>query len=109
MHLLQPRRSDHRPRPAVAQNTTGTSASDVSIRIDNRTHITEPRVTGADGSAVLLVYLDSEPTDGTRRRTVRIAREPAIKNIEIDPKRDFPDVDEAIRRGPANLDACLAF
>jgi hypothetical protein len=30
---------------------------------------------------------------GVKRATVRIAREPAIKTIEIDPKREFPDID----------------
>ena len=30
---------------------------------------------------------------GVKRTTVRIPREPAIKTIEIDPKREFPDVD----------------
>ena len=30
---------------------------------------------------------------GARRTTVRIAREPAIKMIEIDPGREFPDID----------------
>jgi hypothetical protein len=30
---------------------------------------------------------------GVKRTTVRIPREPAIKTIEIDPKREFPDID----------------
>lgn len=30
---------------------------------------------------------------GSKRTTVRIPREPAIKTIEIDPKREFPDID----------------
>jgi aminopeptidase N len=30
---------------------------------------------------------------GEKRATVRIPREPSIKTIEIDPKREFPDVD----------------
>ena len=29
----------------------------------------------------------------TKRTTLRVAKEPAIKTIEIDPKNDFPDVD----------------
>jgi hypothetical protein len=48
---------------AVAQNTEGAPVSGVSIHLDNRVYITEPQLTGADGVAVLLVYLDSEPTD----------------------------------------------
>ncbi len=31
--------------------------------------------------------------DGEKRTTVRIAQEPAIKTIEIDPKNEFPDID----------------
>ena len=30
-----------------------------------------------------------------RRRTLRIAREPVVKSIEIDPKKDFPDIDRS--------------
>ncbi len=30
---------------------------------------------------------------GEKRTTVRIAQEPSIKTIEIDPKREFPDID----------------
>jgi hypothetical protein len=30
---------------------------------------------------------------GVKRTTIRIPREPAIKTIEIDPKREFPDID----------------
>jgi hypothetical protein len=30
---------------------------------------------------------------GEKRATVRIAKEPTIKTIEIDPKREFPDID----------------
>ncbi len=31
--------------------------------------------------------------DGTRRTTVRVAREPAPRRIEIDPRREFPDLE----------------
>jgi hypothetical protein len=33
--------------------------------------------------------------DGTKRTAVRMAREPAVKTIEIDPGREFPDVDRS--------------
>jgi hypothetical protein len=32
---------------------------------------------------------------GEKRTSVRIAREPTIKTIEIDPKREFPDIDRS--------------
>jgi hypothetical protein len=32
---------------------------------------------------------------GERRRTVRVSREPAVKSIEIDPDREFPDIDRS--------------
>jgi hypothetical protein len=37
---------------------------------------------------------------GVKRATVRIAREPAIKSIEIDSKREFPDIDRGNGRWP---------
>jgi hypothetical protein len=30
---------------------------------------------------------------GAKRTSVRVARQPAVKKIEIDPAHDFPDVD----------------
>ena len=32
---------------------------------------------------------------GERRRTIRVPRNPGIKSIEIDPKKDFPDIDRS--------------
>jgi hypothetical protein len=32
---------------------------------------------------------------GERRRTARVARSPAVKTIEIDIERDFPDFDRS--------------
>jgi hypothetical protein len=37
---------------------------------------------------------------GLKRTTVKVAREPAIKSIEIDPGRDFPDLDRGNQRYP---------
>ena len=45
------------------RNSAGEPVSGVSVRIDNRVLTTDPEVTGADGAAVLLVYLDAPPTD----------------------------------------------
>jgi hypothetical protein len=32
---------------------------------------------------------------GERRRTVRVAREPMVRNIEVDTEKDFPDLDRS--------------
>ncbi len=32
---------------------------------------------------------------GERRRAVRVRRDPAVKSIEIDPEKDFPDIDRS--------------
>jgi hypothetical protein len=37
---------------------------------------------------------------GAKRTTVRLAREPAPKSIEIDPANDFPDVDRTNQKWP---------
>ena len=52
-------------------------------------------VTRTSGQVDSLTVPVSVWLDGAHRRTVRVAREPAVKDIEIDPKRDFPDVDRS--------------
>ncbi|HJR15765.1 MAG TPA: M1 family metallopeptidase [Gemmatimonadales bacterium] len=37
---------------------------------------------------------------GEQRRTVRVAREPAVRTIEIDPEKDFPDIDRSNQAWP---------
>ena len=37
---------------------------------------------------------------GERRRAIRVAREPAVKGIEIDPEKDFPDIDRSNQAWP---------
>jgi hypothetical protein len=32
---------------------------------------------------------------GDRRRTIRIAREPTVRSVEIDAEKDFPDLDRS--------------
>ena len=32
---------------------------------------------------------------GDRRRTIRVAREPAVRSIEIDAEKEFPDLDRS--------------
>ena len=57
-------------------------------------------VTRADGRTDTV----SVPVDvwlgGAKKTTVKVAKEPAIKSIEIDPGRDFPDVDRDNQRWP---------
>jgi hypothetical protein len=37
---------------------------------------------------------------GERRRAIRVGREPAVKGIEIDPEKDFPDIDRSNQAWP---------
>ena len=37
---------------------------------------------------------------GERRRAIRVRREPAVKGIEIDPEKDFPDIDRSNQAWP---------
>jgi hypothetical protein len=52
-------------------------------------------VSRTDGRADSLTVPASAWFGGERRRTVRVAALPAVKSIEIDPERDFPDVDRS--------------
>ncbi|MDQ3208225.1 MAG: hypothetical protein M3Q37_06415, partial [Gemmatimonadota bacterium] len=57
-------------------------------------------VTRSDGQVQELTVPVSAWLGGEHRRTLRIAREPGIKSIEIDPTRDFPDVDRSNQAWP---------
>jgi aminopeptidase N len=50
-------------------------------------------VTRTDGKVDSVSAPASVWFDGSKRTTLRVAKEPAVKTIEIDPKNDFPDVD----------------
>jgi hypothetical protein len=47
----------------LVQDESGSPVSGASVHLDNRSLITEPQTTETDGTAVLLVYMDTEPTD----------------------------------------------
>jgi hypothetical protein len=49
-------------RVLVQEEGAGAVAG-ASVHIDNRIYVTESMVTNSDGLAVLLVYMDPEPTD----------------------------------------------
>lgn len=57
-------------------------------------------VTRADGRADSLTVPVDVWLGGARRTTVRVAKEPAVRSIEIDPAREFPDVDRGNQRWP---------
>jgi hypothetical protein len=57
-------------------------------------------VTRADGKADSLTVPVDVWLGGAKRTTVRVARAPAVKSIEIDPGREFPDVDRDNQRWP---------
>ena len=48
---------------AIVADVGGAPVAGASIHIDNRSFITEPRVSDSEGIAVLLVYLDEPPSD----------------------------------------------
>jgi hypothetical protein len=49
-------------------------------------------VTRADGKTDTVTAPASVWFDGSERATLRVAKEPAVRTIEIDPEYDFPDV-----------------
>jgi hypothetical protein len=57
-------------------------------------------VTRASGPADTLRVPESVWLQGAERTTIRVAKEPAIRSIEIDPRREFPDVDRGNQRWP---------
>src|SRR5215217_3087693 len=75
--------------------TTGNSLDIVVLnkgKIPMPVHLTVTRISGP-------VEHDTLPADvwlkGERRQTIRVAREPAIRSIEIDAEKEFPDLDRS--------------
>jgi hypothetical protein len=77
----------HRAAPIVGyvrtmvQDEQGAPVAGASIHIDNRSFITEPQSTASDGTAVLLVFLDTEPSD-----TVTVTIFPPSSYASPDPR-----------------------
>jgi hypothetical protein len=86
-----------------AIDTVATVGDSLEIGIENRGKAPMPVplvVTRADGRADSVTVPVDVWLGGARRTTVRVAREPAVKSIEIDPGREFPDVDRDNQRWP---------
>jgi hypothetical protein len=86
-----------------AIDTVITSGDSLDVVVQNRgrapmpVHLVVSRTEGRADSV-------NVPVDvwlaGEKRTTIRVAREPAIKRIEIDPAKDFPDVDRSNQEWP---------
>jgi hypothetical protein len=57
-------------------------------------------VTRTDGQVDSLTIPAATWFGGERRRAIRVRREPAVKGIEIDPEKDFPDIDRSNQAWP---------
>jgi Peptidase family M1 domain len=81
-----------------AIDTVTTAGDSLAVVVTNRgkvpmpVHLTVSRIDGR-------VERDTLPAEiwlkGERRGTIRIAREPAIRSIEIDAEKEFPDLDRS--------------
>ena len=84
-------------------DSVATVGDSVEIGIENRGRAPMPVplvVTRAGGKVDSLTVPVDVWLGGAKRTTVRVAREPAVKSIEIDPGHDFPDVDRDNQRWP---------
>jgi Peptidase family M1 domain len=81
-----------------AIDTVTTTSDSLEVTISNRGKADMPVhlvVTRTDGKADSLDVPVSVWFDGTKKTTVKVAKEPTIKVIEIDPAREFPDVERS--------------
>jgi hypothetical protein len=86
-----------------AIDSVATVGDSVEIGIENRGRAPMPVplvITRADGRTDSLTVPVDVWLGGAKRTAVRVAREPAVKSIEIDPGRDFPDLDRDNQRWP---------
>jgi hypothetical protein len=86
-----------------AIDTAMTVGDSVEVVIDNRGKAPMPVklvVTRADSSADTVMVPVDVWLGGAKRTTVRVAREPTVKRIEIDPGNEFPDIDRSNQRWP---------
>jgi len=79
-------------------DTVTTVGDSIDITVSSRGKVPMPlrlTVTRIDGK----VQRDTLPAEvwlgGDRRRTIRVAREPAVRSIEIDAEKEFPDLDRS--------------
>ncbi|HEY8259432.1 MAG TPA: M1 family metallopeptidase [Gemmatimonadales bacterium] len=86
-----------------AIDTVTTVGDSVEVVIANRGKAPMPvklAVTRESGPADTLTVPVDVWLGGAKRTAVRVAREPTIKTIEIDPGNDFPDVDRSNQKWP---------
>jgi hypothetical protein len=79
-----------------AIDTVASAGDSLEVVVSNRGRAPMPVhlvVTRSEGEPEVVEIPVSVWFTGVKRTTVRIRREPAIKTIEIDPKREFPDID----------------
>jgi hypothetical protein len=75
-----------------------TAGDSLEIVVENRGRAVMPvrlAVTRTDGQVDSLTVPAEAWFDGERKRIVRVAAAPAVKSIDIDPDREFPDVDRS--------------
>jgi len=86
-----------------AIDTVVTVGDSLEVGIVNRGKAPMPVhlvVTRTDGRADSLDIPVDVWLGGAKRTTVRVAQQPAVKSIEIDPAREFPDVDRYNQKWP---------
>jgi hypothetical protein len=81
---------------AIDTVTTAGDSLEIVIRNEGRAVMpVELALTRTDGRVDSLAVPAEDWFDGERRRVVRAAASPAVKSIEIDPDRKFPDIDRS--------------
>jgi hypothetical protein len=79
-----------------ALDTVTTVGDSVQVVLSNEGKAPMPvrlSITRVDGRVERLSLPAESWLHGERRQTVRIAREPAVKSVELDGEKDFPDLD----------------
>ena len=86
-----------------AIDSVATVGDSLDVEIENRGKAPMPVplvVTRTDGHTDTLTVPVDVWLGGAKRTTVKLAKEPTVKSIEIDPGHDFPDVDRDNQRWP---------
>jgi aminopeptidase N len=81
-----------------AIDTVTTVGDSVDIVVENKGRAVMPvklAVTRANGQVERITLPVETWYAGVRRRSVRVLRQPVVKTIEIDPDKDFPDIDRS--------------
>jgi hypothetical protein len=86
-----------------AIDSVTTVGDSLEVGIENRGRAPMPVhlvVTRSDGHADTLKIPVDVWLSGAKRTSVRVAKDPPVKNVEIDPAHDFPDVNRDNQRWP---------